>query len=169
MPPDGGSDDARFVIQQTGAWIKNADSKVTILAAALGLTSAIAWANSWLVIAALNRGDGVLSAAVIVLAISAVVVLGAGARWVFLALRPRTFTSLEVNRFSWPYLATLPSAPTSFKSRTADREAWDQAHVLAKIAQAKFICFRRALEWYLVLVGVLVIQFFLTAAISTLP
>jgi hypothetical protein len=145
-------DDAKVALTETGSWIKNADTKVTILAAVLGVSITTLASRSDVIVSALkaqdSRAGGVLIIAVIVALISgSVCIFFVGA-----ALRPRVRSVSTTNRFSWPALASLDSPPVSFPSETRSKDAWEQTHALSQIAKAKYRALGRALFFFLTFV-----------------
>lgn len=145
-------EDAKFAVQEYGNWIKNADTKITILAGASGVLLTFLASKLPSAYVVVREGEPAEAAMMIVVIISLLVVGTVMARWIYIALRPRTPVSLPQNRFSWPAMASLSAAPNGFSPFTLIEEAWDQAFVLSKIAYAKYFAFNRAIEWFAVLV-----------------
>lgn len=138
-------EDAKLALQEFGSWIKNADTKVTVLAAALGVTISLVGAKSeTLVLAYRASGSTCPSALWCVLLLFLISVLFT-AHYIYKALNPRMETSSEFSRFSWTSMAALAEAPKSFPSSGSDAEAWAQAHVLSRIAREKYKSLRAAL------------------------
>lgn len=135
-------EESKLAIQEFGGWVKNADAKITALAAVVGVSASLLGTRSGDVARVLRLGPGaghdvtVVTIAFLVLFFSATVI------FIGLALFPRT-PEVE-NRFAWPSVAKRFSAPRPAPDRAIE-EAWAQAHQLAKIAQAKYRYFKIAL------------------------
>lgn len=149
QPPEkeavAGWEDAKFAMQEFGNWIKNADTKVTVLAAALGVVITATASKADVFRGTLSNPHFscklVLIAALILWAAAAVTT----AAFVYQALIPRT-TSAESNRFAWPAIAAMPQPPADLDRRTVIEEAWRQNHTLAQIALCKYSAFKNALR-----------------------
>ncbi|WP_187977661.1 hypothetical protein [Mycetocola sp. JXN-3] len=139
--------DAKFMIQEVGGWIKNADVKASILGAILGAGSSIALAaapKALIIIKSQNSiGTGILIVMSVCAALLALTCMG----FVIRTLIPRTMPSLSgaPNRFSWPSLAAgqRPKDPSSATLRV--EEAWAQAELMSQVASAKFSSLRISL------------------------
>lgn len=139
-------DDARLAIQEIGGWIKNADAKVTILGAGVGVLFG-ATASRLQIIVEAYRVAGAFSAVFLLLAILlAVSFLGVGGS-VYWALRPRT-SHVPRNRFAWPALANVAPEELDFDSESVAGEAWLQARDLANIAKRKYGAFGVGLKFF---------------------
>ena len=151
--PNGSADwdDAKVAMQEFGSWIKNADTKITILAAVLGVSLTALAGRAESIVAAVRDHDGRLVGVLIV----SLAIVGAAAivtaHYIIKALRPRVGSVSNNNRFSWPAMAKRSEVPTQFDADTRVAEAWEQAGALAKIAQAKYESFTRALRSFIVL------------------
>jgi len=141
-------DDAKFVIQDVGNWIKNADTKSTVIAAATGVVATAVASKIDIVYSALNNTDFHCKWALLVLAALSFVALVATGYYLNRALSPRTHQEGAVNRFAWPSLANGKGVPREFSWSAANREAWDQAERLAGIAKLKFENLRTAMRWF---------------------
>jgi len=140
-------EDAKLAMSEFGNWIKNADTKVTVLAAALGiLVTAIASKADIVRQALSNPAFGVKWTLVTALGLLVVAVLVTAVH-VYRALAPRTMAS-GANRFAWPSVAAEFRAPSALTRETCLEEAWQQNYVLAQIARAKFGAFRWALRCF---------------------
>lgn len=143
-------EDAKVAIQETGNWIKNADTKTTILAAALGVLFASVASQSTGIYTTLTTTEGayltlvILSLAAFLLAIIITVIC------IFQSLSPRTPPGSPTNRFSWPSMAARDLPPKAMPSASIRQEAWEQAHTLAKISAQKYKYFRWSLIFYLI-------------------
>jgi len=139
---------SKLAIQETGGWIKNADTKVTILAGSFGLSLTFAvprLLEALPTITAAPFACGLwIGAALVFFAAALTTGYGIGN-----ALLPRTSLGASlVNRFAWPSLASVATAhlPPSVKSADEVRtEAWEQAASLARIAAAKYRSFKVSL------------------------
>ena len=156
-------EDAKVAMQESGSWIKNADTKVTILAAVLGVSLTTLAGQSSRIVTALQRQDvhvvipmTFALAGVVVTSILTVFFVGE-------CLRPRTVEVSADNRFAWPSMAGRSSAPLSFPSASRVAEAWEQAFALSKIVEAKYRSFRWALRMFLGLMFFIVVVLILSA------
>lgn len=137
----------KLVLQETGGWIKNADTKSTIIAGAFGVS--LTFVVPRIVTASTYVFTGVCQFTqawwiALLLLVAASIAFTA---WnLYRTLIPRT-NSEPANRFSWPSLATefaTPPAPAG--PEITIQEAWQQTLTLARIAQLKFKHLRRALR-----------------------
>lgn len=163
---------SKLAIQETGGWIKNADTKSTILAGSFGLSLTFAvprLLEALPTVAAAPFAFGLWVAAAVIFVAAALLT---GYR-IGNALLPRTSlgTSL-MNRFAWPSLANVAPQHLPPQKLSADdirAEAWEQAASLARIAAAKYHSFKIALVAFCIylaaLLGLVVIQ---TVAVSVL-
>jgi hypothetical protein len=151
-------EDVRLVIEQTGEWIRNADTKTGLLATAVSVlvaagaskmqhTEITTWSHSATGILALAAGGAFLFAVAI------------AASHMLAVLLPRTTVATDPSRFSWPWISgrSQIEIDSQVASVTARREAWIQAKTLADIAKVKHHYFKRAVAWSAVSAG-----FFLT-------
>ncbi|MHC5557931.1 Pycsar system effector family protein [Kocuria sp. U4B] len=141
-------EDAKLAIQETGNWVKNADTKTTILAAALGVLLTAIASRSADIHSSFTTSTGsylvLLAVSLVGFALAAVIAVGC----IYRALTPRTPPGSLENRFSWPSMAARDLPPVGMPGDSIAREAWEQAHTLAKIAQQKYRWFRWALRFY---------------------
>lgn len=157
-PPDAGTgwEDAELVIQETGNWIRNADTKATVLAAALALTISTSVTHCAGVLAAYHdRGGSIGRWIIIVASLVAAATLLLSIFNVYKTLVPRTTPETAFNRFGWPSIATCPHPPTKLEPGALRDDAWRQCYQLALIAQGKFRHFKFALGSFLVAIGFL--------------
>lgn len=143
---------AQLAVQEFGNWVRHADSKVTVLAAAIGVSVTLLAGRSGAVFMVLTAAGLALwiQMAVIITGIGSLVCIGAALRLVFVALAPRMDASAPRNPFSWPDVAAaVPRLPRPSRVDEIDF-AWHEAGTLASIARKKYGAFRRALEWFLV-------------------
>lgn len=148
----------KLAIQETGGWIKNADTKSTILAGSFGLSLTFAVprlleALPTVFIAPFAFGLWVAAAVILVTA-----ALLTGYR-IGNALLPRTSLGNSLmNRFAWPSLANVAAQhlpPEKLSAADIRAEAWEQAASLARIAAAKYRSFKIALISFCVYLGAL--------------
>lgn len=142
--PDAGQlasdvlDDAKFVIQDVGNWIKNADAKSTVVAAATGVVATAAASKVDVVSAALRNDSFHCKWLLVVLAATAFTAVIVAGYFLYRALSPRTSQIGLPNRFAWPSLAEGQGLPTDYSWSVVQQEAWAQAARLAGIAEQKF-------------------------------
>ena len=142
-PPGSDSRDAILALQEFGGWIKNADTKATILVAATSVVVVALLSRTDLVIRTV-RADVSSRWIVGLLLVATIICLTVLAVCVYQSVRPRKM-NFGFSRFAWPSVAELDSAPVSFSSSTFEAEAWAQSYALALIARQKFKWFNRAL------------------------
>jgi hypothetical protein len=135
------------VIEQTGEWIRNADTKTGLLATAISVLIAATAGNmhrkqftAWHSVSgvvSICAGGIFLGCAILAVVHMLAVVI------------PRTKVAGSISRFSWPWLAAHTEAEINSQVRRigARREAWAQAKALADIARAKHHHFKRAVAW----------------------
>lgn len=150
--PDG----SLQALDQMANWVRFADTKATILTAALGVVSTMLVSNFDVVVDASSMGKhySVLFFSFIIVAVTAFVFT---LSWLLNALIPRSGDVPKLNRFSWPSLTGVDSAllRDHYSRVSAADDARDQAIVLAGIAEAKFGACRNAaigLGFFLVIV-----------------
>lgn len=141
---------AKLAVSETGAWIKNADTKATILAAGLGVAISVTAGRAaavWQLIMGPNTALSVVStAAALVFALGVV-----GSIWCAVrTLIPRTNVTGGRNPFAWPSVASSFEANDEEFGKASAQQAWNQAHALARIAAAKYRSFEVALTWFIV-------------------
>lgn len=152
---------SKLAIQETGGWIKNADTKSTILAGSFGLSLTFAvprLLEALPTVAAVPFAFGLWVAAAAIFLAAAILT---GHR-IGNALLPRTSlgTSL-MNRFAWPSLANVAPQhlpPEKLSASDIRSEAWEQAASLARIAAAKYRSFKIALISFSVYLGALLVM-----------
>lgn len=142
VPPERW-EDAKFAIQETGGWVKNADAKVTILGAAIGVLFAATIARLADFVHVVRSAPDCLPLYWVLL-VGFSTCLAAAGMFIFDALRPRTAHAAG-NRFAWPSLAATSPNLLLFEEAGVSAEAWQQAHTLACIASRKYRAFARAL------------------------
>lgn len=149
---------SKLAIQETGGWIKNADTKSTVLAGSFGLSLTFAIprlleALSSVMAIPFAFGLWIVCAAIFLLA---ALTTGFG---IGNALLPRTSVGGSLmNRFAWPSLAGVSAQHLPPSRMTADEvrtEAWEQAASLARIAAVKYRYFKVALIAFAVYLGAL--------------
>lgn len=156
MPADW--EHSKLAIQETGGWIKNADTKSTILAGSFGLSLTFALPRVLEELPRLAENQfafGLWTAFAAIFLLAAVATgLGIGN-----ALLPRTSVGARaVNRLAWPSLASASSGylpPATVTTDEIRREAWEQAVSLSRIAAVKYRYFKIALIAFYVYLGAL--------------
>lgn len=142
-------EDAKLAMTEFGNWIKNADTKVSVLAAVFGVMLALLAARADTVRRALAHpaswATWILVALLVLLLGAIVVTTGL----LYSALVPRTMVTGR-NRFSWPSLAAEPGPPRDLDQRSTLEEAWSHNHLLAMIAERKYSAFRNALRGFVI-------------------
>jgi hypothetical protein len=163
--------DAKFAIQESGNWIKNADTKSTVIAAATGVVATASASNADTVHGAFAGGK--LGCSAPVLAVLILVYIGTlivTATNLYLALSPRTAPLDEPNRFAWPSVAFgSPQIPNDLWT-AVQAEAWKQNYMLARIAMVKYAAFKNALQWFginfVAAIAIVCMSTWATAAVS---
>lgn len=142
---------AQLAVQEFGGWVRHADSKITVLAAAIGVSVTLLAARGGAVFAVLAETNlrPWIQLAIILTGVGSLVCIGAALRLVFLSLTPRLTASAPGNPFSWPDVAVSPPRVRLSHERHVEF-AWQETEILASIALMKFVAFRRSLEWFLV-------------------
>lgn len=139
--PDG----SLQALDQMANWVRFADTKATILTAALGVVATMLVSNFDAVVVVSSMGEpySVLSYSFIIGAATAFVFTLC---WLLNALIPRSGGVPKLNRFSWPSLTRADSAllKDHYSRVSVADDARDQAIVLAGIAEAKFEACRNA-------------------------
>lgn len=98
-----------LALTQAAEWVKFADTKATILTAALGVVATMYVTNASVIVTAMTKGE------VHTLVVGIFVLAGIGTfiftlSWLLIAIYPRGSRSFELNRFSWPSLSTSDHA-----------------------------------------------------------
>ncbi|WP_155981455.1 hypothetical protein [Nocardia sp. BMG111209] len=140
-------EDAKLAMTEFGNWIKNADTKVAVQAAALGVVITAAGSKADLFRRALSdpaAGCRAMLVGPLLLLLGAIVATG---MYLYRALAPRT-AATEWSRFSWPSIAAAAQPPEVLDRRSTLREAWSQNYALARIADEKFAACRNALRCF---------------------
>ncbi|CAM4438795.1 hypothetical protein NONI108955_28335 [Nocardia ninae] len=140
-------EDAKLTMTEFGNWIKNADTKLTVLAAALGIVMAAvaSKADSFQKALANPEFDCKWTLIMALLLLLGAIVVTAG--YLYVALVPR-MTSMGSNRFAWPSVVAEGRPPWNLEHRSTLDEAWSQNHALAGIAGRKYVAFRKALRTF---------------------
>ncbi|WP_147130050.1 hypothetical protein [Nocardia ninae] len=136
-----------MTMTEFGNWIKNADTKLTVLAAALGIVMAAvaSKADSFQKALANPEFDCKWTLIMALLLLLGAIVVTAG--YLYVALVPR-MTSMGSNRFAWPSVVAEGRPPWNLEHRSTLDEAWSQNHALAGIAGRKYVAFRKALRTF---------------------
>lgn len=149
---------SKLAIQETGGWIKNADTKSTILAGSFGLSLTFAVPRLLEALPSVAAAPLAFGLWVVIAAIFVAAALLTGYR-IGNALLPRTSLGTNLmNRFAWPSLANVAPQhlpPENLSAADIRAEAWEQAASLARIAAAKYRSFKIALISFCVYLGAL--------------
>lgn len=150
-------------MDQIANWVRFADTKSAVLAAALGvvLTSFLTDAHRLVVII---KGGGPWACATAAVTAVAILAFGYTLTWLVRSLTPRRRTVQSgINRFAWPTLGETSAAALMQHVEEVDAriDAWRQVVDLSVVAHEKFYAFDRALRGFatfavafLVLVGI---------------
>lgn len=144
-------EDAKFAVQEIGGWVKNADTKITILAGTVGVILSLLLARLADILRVVRVHDGAARDVVLVSGVVGLACLALTVAFSVRALIPRFGGDrmlAATNRFSWPELADDSSSSLPDPA-TAAMEAWAQARALSRIARAKYRSFRWALGFFL--------------------
>lgn len=136
---------AKSAVTEFGAWIKNADTKATVLAAGFGAVSTITAGRASAVLAVISDGTEGWRTAVAVIAVAFVVASISTLWFLIKALAPRRKISGGRNAFAWPSVAASFTPDDETFDAASSAMAWRQAHALAYIAREKFAAFESAL------------------------
>lgn len=150
LPPQEGSYQA---LDHAANWVRFADTKATVLTAALGVVMTMVVTNAPSIIKALASDENVATrlGAIAVVAVAAFLfTLG----WLVHAIAPRSGADGKLNRFSWPVLKSADYAALAAHNANvpAHEDAWKQTIVLAGVADDKFRACRRAAGGFAVFV-----------------
>jgi hypothetical protein len=141
--------DAKFAIQESGNWIKNADTKSTVIAAATGVVATASASNADTVYGAFSSGRlGCIGPLLVLLIIAYIGTLIITAVYLYMALSPRTEPLGPANRFAWTSVAFRNSQTPDTSWSAVQAEACQQNYILACIARAKYRAFKAALRWF---------------------
>lgn len=141
--------DAKFAIQESGNWIKNADTKSTVIAAATGVVASALASRADTVHKAFTEGRlGCAGPIVTLLILSYIATLTVTVLHLYRALAPRTRPLNASNRFAWPSVELCGREVPDSNWAIVQDEAWSQNYMLACIAGAKYRALKRALGWF---------------------
>lgn len=152
--------DAAFAIEQFGEWVRNSDTKATILGGAIGLVATVGL-SALPALTAIVCAGGWRSWLAAVMSAGTLAALVATGVAVYQSLRPRTVVG-EPTRFGWPVVASSGFSIASLRPEDARAEAWEQARVLANIASEKFRWFGLALKFTAVAIPMGFVTFLVT-------
>ncbi|MBO9049534.1 hypothetical protein [Curtobacterium flaccumfaciens] len=158
---------AKSAIAEFGAWVKNADTKATVLAAGFGAVSTITAGRFSAVLTVIFGGSEGWRILVAVAGVAFIVAAVITIWFLTRALIPRKNVSGGRNAFAWPSVADSFEANDKEFSRASAEMAWAQAHALAKIAKAKFAAFRAALFSFVALIVFAAILLGVASAVTT--
>lgn len=145
--PDNG---AFTAMDQIANWVRFADAKSSILAAALGVVLT-AFLNGLGPLVVIVKAGGSCAWAPGVLILLTLVCFGYTLFWLFRALAPRRGAAQSgINRFAWPTLgeASLENLQKHFEDAEASIDAWRQVVDLSAVAKQKFRAFDLALRGF---------------------
>jgi hypothetical protein len=147
-PAPSSTTEARFAVTEIGSWIRAADAKATVLTAAVGVVLAAASTHADNVTRGLHHAGTsrywLLAPGVGLFLVSSA---GAGVA-LYRVLTPRKDIGTRLNHFAWPSLASEASPSIPGLKDDLQFEAWEQAHLLSRIAAKKYAAFRWALRWF---------------------
>lgn len=147
---DGRDDGAFSAMDQIANWVRFADAKSAILAAALGVVLT-AFLNGLERLVVIVKAGGPWSWAVGTLTGFALVAFGYTLTWLFRALAPRRQAAQSgLNRYAWPALGkvSLESLRQHVEGVDARVDAWRQVIDLSAVANEKFKAFDCALRGF---------------------
>lgn len=152
-----GDEGASQALDQVANWVRFADTKATVLTAALGVVLTLLLSNAPAVLKAARTGEVpaiVLGCAAVLAGVSFVCTLVSLVR----ALMPRRSAEGPVNRFSWPLLAEASAQELADHLADVDAatDAWAQARVLAATAKTKFDHCADAVVWFTIFIIIVV-------------
>lgn len=159
-------------MDQLGQWVRFADTKATILVAALGVILTMLMTNGDTIAAATDLSN---PQATITYGLLAVVTLSFvwTLLWLLGSISARsTSTSTGINRFAWPTLARTDGLTLLSHGQENDvrEDAWQQVADLAGLAKKKFGAFNKALGGFaVVIVSGAALVAFAIAATTTSP
>lgn len=143
-------------MDQIGHWVRFADTKATILVAALGVILTMLMTNGETILAATDSArpeSTVIYAILVVVALAFLWTLF----WLLRSISARRTTSGNgINRFAWPTLVNTDAPTLVARGQDQDvrEDAWQQVVDLAGLAERKFKAFNRALVGFgLLIVG----------------
>lgn len=162
---------SKLSIQETGGWIKNADTKSTILAGSFGLSLTFAVPRLLEALPTVATAPFAFGLWISVAVVFGVAALATG-YGIGNALLPRTSLGASLmNRFAWPSLASVAPGHLPPSKMSADEirtEAWEQAASLARIAAAKYRSFKIALVAFCIYLAALVAMVTIQTIATTL-
>lgn len=140
---------------QVAQWVRFADTKATILSAALGVVTTLLVTRLHLVAHQIHDNHGTGRLILTSLATITVAAFAAALLNLIKTISPRTDTDVTLNRFAWPSLATHTNDEIRQHVRTADpdEEIWDQIRLLSVLAGRKFAALRAAIFAFAVYVS----------------
>ena len=142
VPPAEGSQQA---LDQAANWVRFADTKATVLTAALGVVMTMLVSSTPNIITAATTSEEATTRFGILACVTAAAFLFT-LGWLVHAIAPRRTAASRINRFSWPALASIGYEDlVSHKEAVhAHEDAWKQTLVLARVAEEKFRACRLA-------------------------
>ncbi len=156
-------------ITEIAGWVRFADTKVTILAAGLGVVVTM-FTNSAGAVAKAISASCPAKLVVGGLAVAAVISFLWTLFWVMRAIAPRSVVPYnKLNRFAWPSLvgATADQLVAHAAQNSIEADAWQQVVDLAGVAERKFNACKLAIYGFAVMIVVGVFTVLSAAALSS--
>lgn len=161
IDPTSDSDDAHRSIGYFSGWIMHADGKIGVLAAVSALL--LGGVSQQVEVAlSLSEQPGPFESALLMLLAFTVGALAVGGWQLTRAMTPRVAPPTTPNRFSFPSLSRTSLEHLPAEPSVARDEAWEQAQLLARIAEVKFARLRLAVR--AVALAILALVVFIGAA-----
>ncbi|WP_148615525.1 hypothetical protein [Nocardioides rubriscoriae] len=160
-------------MDQIGHWVRFADTKATILVAAVGVILTMLMTNGDTIVETVDLGR---PESTVIYALSTIVTLSF--LWtLFWLLRSisarRTTTGTGINRFAWPTLTNTDGLTLVKHGRDNDvrEDAWQQVADLSRLAKRKFQAFNRALVGFgaLIVASAALVGFAIVAGAEQVP
>lgn len=138
-PRIAGGEGSYQALDHIANWVRFADTKATVLTAALGVVMTMFIAN----VPSVLRAAATSEAAAIALGLLSVLTAGGflfTLGWLVRAIAPRRKGSGKINRFSWPSLtlADYDMLRDHTLETSVHEDAWNQTLFLSKVAADKF-------------------------------
>ncbi len=145
-------DGSARALDQVAEWVRFADTKATVLMAALGVVITLVLSQGATILKAAQRGE---AAGIVIGALATLSTVAFVFALVYLvrALTPSQSADGPVNRFSWPLLASasMDDLQDRLASASVANDAWEQVLVLARTARRKYQLCAAATVWLAIL------------------
>lgn len=156
-------------LSQAADWVKFADTKATILTAALGVVTTMVVANSATLVGAMFKGE----VPTLIVGFAVLVCIGAFVLTLtnlLIAIYPRRARSIAMNRYSWPSLsgAEIELVLDHARATPAYEDALRQAVTLSGVADSKFSAVRRATIGFAIFLVAAVISVVLAVVVNAM-